>query len=206
MNYYQNHRRYVKSRDDKQLLGKTDRVVGECQPFQKTSNGTDADYTPCGAIANSRFNGCFDIDFFLSSSSHVLVVLDTLQLTFNGIEVVPFSNLGIAWSTDKAVKFKNPPDPATCRPSHVASSFHLSLSLSRFQLSSSSTELADHGMATRPVQWRQQWLPKWGFYCLDAHGGNANVQKTVSQVVVEWLRNVPERFASRQLYFDGHLQ
>lgn len=100
VNYYQNHRRYVKSRDDKQLLGKTDRVVGECQPFQKASNGTDTDYTPCGAIANSRFN-------------------DTLQLTFNGKEVVPFSNLGIAWSTDKAVKFKNPPDASAYFSSHL---------------------------------------------------------------------------------------
>lgn len=56
VNYYQNHRRYVKSRDDNQLLGKTDPVSGDCQPFQKTSNGS-LDYTPCGAIANSRFNG-----------------------------------------------------------------------------------------------------------------------------------------------------
>ncbi|CAF1681073.1 unnamed protein product, partial [Adineta ricciae] len=34
VNYYQNHRRYVKSRDDNQLLGKTDAVSKDCQPFQ----------------------------------------------------------------------------------------------------------------------------------------------------------------------------
>ena len=57
VNYYQNHRRYVKSRDDNQLLGKKDRVASECQPFQKATNGSDIDITPCGAIANSKFNG-----------------------------------------------------------------------------------------------------------------------------------------------------
>ncbi len=58
VNYYQNHRRYVRSRDDNQLLGKTAAVSSDCQPFQYTSiNGTNIDYTPCGAIANSKFNG-----------------------------------------------------------------------------------------------------------------------------------------------------
>lgn len=87
VNYYQNHRRYVKSRDDNQLLGKTDPVSGDCQPFQKTSNGS-LDYTPCGAIANSRFN-------------------DTLTLRLGNSDV-PMTRLGIAWATDKSVKFRNP--------------------------------------------------------------------------------------------------
>ena len=59
INYYQNHRRYVKSRDDNQLLGKTDAVSSDCQPYQKPLNNSNADYTPCGAIANSKFNGLF---------------------------------------------------------------------------------------------------------------------------------------------------
>jgi len=57
INYYQNHRRYVRSRDDNQLLGKTDRVSSDCQPFQTLTNDSSLDYTPCGAIANSKFNG-----------------------------------------------------------------------------------------------------------------------------------------------------
>lgn len=89
VNYYQNHRRYVKSRDDNQLLGKKDRVASECQPFQKATNGSDIDITPCGAIANSKFN-------------------DTLTLKNSNGDDVPMNKLGIAWSTDKAVKFKNP--------------------------------------------------------------------------------------------------
>jgi hypothetical protein len=57
VNFYQNHRRYVRSRDDQQLLGKSGRASSDCQPFQRASNGSDVDVCPCGAIANSRFNG-----------------------------------------------------------------------------------------------------------------------------------------------------
>jgi len=91
VNYYQNHRRYVKSRDDNQLLGKTDRVGTDCQPYQKLFNGSDVDYRPCGAIANSKFN-------------------DTLAVSYGGVPV-QMDKTGIAWTTDKAVKFKNPSDP-----------------------------------------------------------------------------------------------
>ncbi|CAF2809791.1 unnamed protein product [Rotaria sp. Silwood2] len=95
INYYQNHRRYVRSRDDNQLLGKEGDAASDCQPYQKGNyNGTDKNYTPCGAIANSKFN-------------------DTLYLLYNGNVNVTLTNLGIAWSTDKAVKFKNPNNAAT---------------------------------------------------------------------------------------------
>ncbi|CAF1288414.1 unnamed protein product, partial [Didymodactylos carnosus] len=88
INYYQNHRRYVKSRDDNQLLGKSGSAATDCEPFQKI-NGTDI--APCGAIANSLFN-------------------DTLTLVYSG-QTVPLQNTSIAWSTDKNVKFQNPSDP-----------------------------------------------------------------------------------------------
>jgi hypothetical protein len=42
-------------------------------------------------------------------------MLDTLSLSFNGNQTVPFTNLGIAWSTDKAVKFQNPPNASSCK-------------------------------------------------------------------------------------------
>ena len=63
-NYYQNHRRYVKSRDDKQLGGATVTSVGDldsnCDPYISDENGTTKiPYAPCGAIANSLFNGMF---------------------------------------------------------------------------------------------------------------------------------------------------
>ena len=69
-NFYQNHRRYVKSRKDEQLLGKINNNVNDdCIPFQKCTNAADCKnginitlpvgtpYLPCGAIANSLFSG-----------------------------------------------------------------------------------------------------------------------------------------------------
>lgn len=54
-NYYQNHRRYVKSRDDFQLLGKLSRTPSsDCAPYDYSDNKPIA---PCGAIANSLFSG-----------------------------------------------------------------------------------------------------------------------------------------------------
>ena len=67
-NFYQNHRRYVSSRDDNQLTGK---VLGigslndDCDPYKTGSyNGTTVGYAPCGAIANSLFNGEYCVNPF----------------------------------------------------------------------------------------------------------------------------------------------
>lgn len=96
-NYYQNHRRYVKSRDDKQLRGEdvdySGLTRGDCAPFVGNST-SELQYAPCGAIANSMFN-------------------DTLTVAYldNGMEIgVGVLNRNIAWSTDKDVKFRNPPE------------------------------------------------------------------------------------------------
>jgi hypothetical protein len=60
-NYFQNHRRYVKSRSDQQLRGD---VVGystisDCDPLRSEDGSSDSDklFLPCGLIAWSRFNG-----------------------------------------------------------------------------------------------------------------------------------------------------
>lgn len=57
-NFYQNHRRYVKSRDDNQLLGKlaSKYVSYDCMPFDYTKSDNKP-IAPCGAIANSLFSG-----------------------------------------------------------------------------------------------------------------------------------------------------
>ncbi|XP_067097560.1 cell cycle control protein 50A-like [Osmerus mordax] len=92
-NFYQNHRRYVKSRDDSQLNGDSGSLTKpskECEPYAFNENKAIA---PCGAIANSMFN-------------------DTLELFYfdpNGTRVqIPLMRKGIAWWTDKHVKFRNP--------------------------------------------------------------------------------------------------
>ena len=63
-NFYQNHRRYVKSRSDSQLLGDLRKGLEDCAPYTtadyKNASGSlvkDVPYAPCGAIANSFFNG-----------------------------------------------------------------------------------------------------------------------------------------------------
>ncbi|XP_030059916.1 cell cycle control protein 50C isoform X1 [Microcaecilia unicolor] len=96
INFYQNHRRYVISRDDQQLLGQNitnnhQALESKCAPFSTYSNGSIM--APCGAIANSMFN-------------------DTIQLyyhpnAFTPIEV-PLLKTGNSWWTDKNVKFRNP--------------------------------------------------------------------------------------------------
>uniref|UniRef100_A0A4W5P2W3 Cell cycle control protein n=1 Tax=Hucho hucho TaxID=62062 RepID=A0A4W5P2W3_9TELE len=92
-NFYQNHRRYVKSRDDSQLNGDKASLTSpskECEPYRTSDNKPIA---PCGAIANSLFN-------------------DTLELYYidpNGSRTaIPLVKKGIAWWTDKHVKFRNP--------------------------------------------------------------------------------------------------
>nr|AKG51638.1 cell cycle control protein 50A [Artemia sinica] len=97
-NFFQNHRRYVKSRDDFQLLGSLGDVSSDCAPFHQTSDGRKI--VPCGAIANSMFN-------------------DTLTLQYQNprspgnMEEVPVNKTGIAWSSDKTHKFRNPPGGPT---------------------------------------------------------------------------------------------
>lgn len=60
-NFYQNHRRYVKSYDPNQLLGAKIQTGGEtnanCAPLQ--GPGGNPQYYPCGLIANSMFSGGF---------------------------------------------------------------------------------------------------------------------------------------------------
>jgi hypothetical protein len=91
-NFYQNHRRYVKSRDDNQLLGEfTNPPSTDCAPFDQV-NGMPI--VPCGAIANSLFN-------------------DTFSLTSVSQGPVPVYRTGIAWPSDKEIKFRNPADLKT---------------------------------------------------------------------------------------------
>ncbi|XP_029173018.1 cell cycle control protein 50A isoform X2 [Nylanderia fulva] len=91
-NFYQNHRRYVKSRDDNQLLGKLDELVSsDCEPFAyEEVNNTKTPIAPCGAIANSLFSD----ELTLFSIKHN--------------KSVPLLRTGIAWPSDKNIKFRNP--------------------------------------------------------------------------------------------------
>ncbi|KYN17128.1 Cell cycle control protein 50A, partial [Trachymyrmex cornetzi] len=92
-NFYQNHRRYVKSRDDNQLLGQLHSTVSsDCEPFayDKVNDEDMVPIAPCGAIANSLFSD----ELTLYSAKH------------GG--PVPLLRTGIAWPSDKNIKFRNP--------------------------------------------------------------------------------------------------
>ncbi|MDE2590640.1 MAG: aminotransferase class I/II-fold pyridoxal phosphate-dependent enzyme, partial [Patescibacteria group bacterium] len=56
-NYYQNHRRYIKSRSDKQLRYGLKYTDSSCSPIER-SNGLPI--VPCGLIAWSLFNDTYD--------------------------------------------------------------------------------------------------------------------------------------------------
>lgn len=90
-NFYQNHRRYVKSLDTDQLKGKavSNKTIsgGSCDPLRLGSNGKP--YYPCGLIANSLFNDSFRELRPLNSR--------------NNETVYPLKSEGIAWSSDKAL-------------------------------------------------------------------------------------------------------
>ena len=93
--FFQNHRRYVKSRDDDQLMGDPTVTNGNCDPFEDGDVGDGLlPYAPCGMIANSLFNDSFNIA--LSDGSDV-----------------SWTRTGIAWPSDYKGKFKNPEPSST---------------------------------------------------------------------------------------------
>ncbi|XP_028858384.1 cell cycle control protein 50A-like [Denticeps clupeoides] len=92
-NFYQNHRRYVKSRDDSHLNGNLYSLTHpskECEPYAHRDNVPVA---PCGAIANSMFNDTMELFFVHPNETR---------------SQIPLKRKGIAWWTDKHVKFRNP--------------------------------------------------------------------------------------------------
>jgi hypothetical protein len=88
-NFYQNHRRYVKSRSDPQLRGDDNPDTTNCDPLEKNGASPARTYYPCGLIANSMFND----QFYLTRRS-----APGIKLQYN--------NQGISWESDRKDKFK----------------------------------------------------------------------------------------------------
>mmetsp|Transcript_9613 Transcript_9613/g.14004 ORF Transcript_9613/g.14004 Transcript_9613/m.14004 type:complete len:317 (-) Transcript_9613:22-972(-) len=96
-NFYQNHRRYVKSRSDKQLRGDDTADLQSCDPLEKNKEGKQL--YPCGLVAQSYFN-----DTFTKKDN------TTEQLPFlNGdpSKTIKWNDTNIAWASDRESKFKN---------------------------------------------------------------------------------------------------
>ena len=109
INFYQNHRRYVKSLDMSQLKGDAQSASairsGDCDPLDVNSDGKP--YYPCGLIANSMFNDTF---MNLSASNPQQNQDGQANNTYN------FSNKGIAWSTEKDLYGKSDYNPEDVVP------------------------------------------------------------------------------------------
>ncbi|OXA51735.1 cell cycle control protein 50A [Folsomia candida] len=90
-NFYQNHRRYVKSRDDNQLWGDLSSISSDCSPFNMDKDGKKI--FPCGAIANSMFNDEIALQYHPPDQK---------------VKNVSLIRTGIAWDSDKRFKFRNP--------------------------------------------------------------------------------------------------
>lgn len=91
-NFYQNHRRYVKSLDSDQLKGtdvKND-SLGACDPLKTDHTGKP--YYPCGLIANSVFNDTIHKPVQLN-----VHYSNAKNITYN------MTTDGIAWSSDAAL-------------------------------------------------------------------------------------------------------
>lgn len=94
--FYQNHRRYLKSRSESQLQGEiltSLTAAAACEPIISDSTGKIKH--PCGLGANAVFTDTYE----LLDSSGNLIDLDESQQT-------------ITWKTDLGNRYKNPSDEA----------------------------------------------------------------------------------------------
>ncbi|KAG0380356.1 hypothetical protein BGX24_008806 [Mortierella sp. AD032] len=109
-NFFQNHRRYVKSVDAKQLSGVArlapELSGGSCDPLAVVKDGeTQYPIYPCGLIANSMFNDTFSP--FLSHFDDAT----------NGNRPYLLSETGISWPSDaKKYGVQQYPDLSQIRP------------------------------------------------------------------------------------------
>ncbi|KAL4801424.1 ligand-effect modulator 3 family [Aspergillus unguis] len=104
-NFYQNHRRYVKSLDMDQLKGKAVKNStingGQCDPLKLDDSGKA--YYPCGLIANSMFNDTIYSPVLLNDQS-------------GEGESYVMTNKGIAWDSDKELIKKTEYKPGEVVP------------------------------------------------------------------------------------------
>lgn len=105
-NFYQNHRRMIKSRDDVQLLAKT-KVDIEKPDKECYINKPREDIIhvfPCGAMANSMFN---DTIFIYDGKFTEDNLIDQIANPVNNNDLSPWilEGEGITWTTDRIQKF-----------------------------------------------------------------------------------------------------
>lgn len=115
-NFYQNHRRYVKSKSNSQLKGEeisfselhkgndcdpifSMKDLGKSHSFNGTLLPENAPANPCGLIAKSLFN-------------------DTYKITDNSGKEIFIDETNIAWEADKELKYGHLVDPTGKDPNY----------------------------------------------------------------------------------------
>lgn len=101
-NFYQNHRRYVKSRSETQLRGESMDTTG-CDPLESW-NGTQL--YPCGLVANSQFSDVLTGSITLANGTALPLepITNTSQTCPDGSHC--WYETEIAWESDRTKKFK----------------------------------------------------------------------------------------------------
>jgi len=107
-NFFQNHRRYVKSRSDEQLSGEGS-ASSSCDPLENWDGKT---LYPCGLVANSFFNDKFTAEVELMQDDGTLAPAVPLADS-------NWDETNIAWASDIDVKFKDLYLPPTPLPSSL---------------------------------------------------------------------------------------
>ncbi|KAL6659931.1 hypothetical protein ACP70R_002053 [Stipagrostis hirtigluma subsp. patula] len=106
--FYQNHRRYVKSRSDKQLRHKdAAHMTKDCEPEGNSADGVPI--VPCGLIAWSLFNDTY-----------------TISVNKKAAEV---NKKDIAWQSDKNNKFGNDVYPSNFQKGNLIGGAQLNESI-----------------------------------------------------------------------------
>lgn len=124
-NFYQNHRRYVKSRSDAQLRGddvSLSSLKDSCDPLWEKDGQV---LNPCGLIANSMFNGAATCGLPrpappppLNRAAPPPPDVFTPAKSAN----VRLLEHGIAWDSDVKTKFNNPEEFSKCNSQPAPSS------------------------------------------------------------------------------------
>jgi hypothetical protein len=112
-NFYQNHRRYVKSRSDTQLRNSDKFETDGCDPLAtRTCPGGSGDcgVYPCGLIAWSVFNDTFynNVKDLTTTADQMAAETTVAYYPANGGNIsqdLAWTNESIAWASDKEKKF-----------------------------------------------------------------------------------------------------
>lgn len=107
-NFYQNHRRYVKSRSDQQLRNRNnENDISTCKPEDVAYDRT---IVPCGLVAWSMFN-------------------DTFSFSTNNNQTLPVKKKGISWKSDRDHKFGKDVYPKNFQNGTLIGGAHLNESI-----------------------------------------------------------------------------